>query len=289
MKVRYLILAIAFLFGCVYAGSEFPAIPDHFAKPEKKQAALPGNFEIVIGEKLRAPIDQKRFFHSVLLTAKKLGLRSQVASSNRIIVNSTNTAVRICFGEDEYWYEYVDSRNLNANPKENRMPDNYIQFLEALETGISGAYASPESAAAPQPTISQLKEQETAAPASFTPPQRKVQAKPNNFEVISGKYLRSPLNEDSMRYAIIKAAGALGYRPLPADNPNSIVLYKTRGRSWWVKIKIVFWKGDYWFEYVDSYGLKAEPRRNRIHRNYFRWVNDLDSKITFYYKSHRSR
>lgn len=289
MKVRYLILAIVLLFGSIYAGPKPLAIPDHFAKPAKKQTALPGNFEIIIGEKVRAPIDQKRFFYSILLAAQNLGLRSQVTSSNTIVVNSTNTAVRVSFGEDEYWYEYVDSRNLNANPKENRMPDNYIQFLDALETNIQGVYTSPESATIPQPTLSQLKEQQTAAPAAFSPPQRKTQAMAHNFEVISGKFLTPPLNEESMRYAIIKAAHTLGYHPLPSDNPNSIVLYKANGSKWSVKIKVVFWKGDYWFEYVDSNRLKADPFRNRIHRNYYEWIRDLDSKITSYYKSHYSR
>lgn len=286
MKANFLFFISFLLFGNIYAQSYRNF--DQYIKPPKKQTALPANFEVIIGEKITLPIDQQRFHHAVILSANDLSLSYKPNSSNSITLSNRTAqwelVILVNFGEDEYWYEYLSSRNLNADPKTNRMPDNYLQFLEDLDHKISFNYQSEKSIAAPQvPSVQSANPTPHSSQPYIPKIQRKKPMKEYNFEVISGKHLPLPLQEDIMRDAIIYAAKDLGYHPLTTEDPNKILLFKTNG-SWWIKIQVCFWEYDYWFEYVDSFKLKADPVRNKIHRNYYRWIQNLDSRIAVFYK-----
>lgn len=110
-------------------------------------------------------------------------------------------------------------------------------------------------------------------------PIRKVPARAKNFEVMEGRFLSAPIDRERFHLAALKALEALRYT-VKEDNPSGgTIVARLEKNSWWVDIRICYWDDEYWFEYVDSRNLDANPRRNTIHPNYLRWIPNLDKSI----------
>ena len=109
----------------------------------------------------------------------------------------------------------------------------------------------------------------------------------NGFLIVKGNLLEPPIDPENMLFSIVSAAEAEGWYTTKVNKNYAIV--KKAQKNWFVAVKINFVKTDYWFEYIDSEGLKANISRNKIHKRYLnQWIPNLDSKITcFYYKSDR--
>jgi len=121
-------------------------------------------------------------------------------------------------------------------------------------------------------------------PASAIPgkPAKKTPAKPGNFEVIPGSNLPAPIDMDRFKAATLAALEYLGYSVVESDG-RGYVIARLSKTSWWVTIKVCYWADEYWFEYLDSNNLDADPAADRIHRNYRRWIPNLDKYIAVNY------
>ncbi|MDR1239917.1 MAG: CsgG/HfaB family protein [Treponema sp.] len=108
-------------------------------------------------------------------------------------------------------------------------------------------------------------------------PQKKVPARTGNFEVIQGSQLPIPIDTYQFQTAMLEV---LEQDKWTVDQEGSgYILCTLRGRNWWVQIKICYWDDEYWYEYVNSNNLDANPARNRIHRNYDNWISNLENRL----------
>ena len=65
------------------------------------------------------------------------------------------------------------------------------------------------------------------------------------------------------------------------NKEGSLLIRYTRGPKWWVHVKVNYSNKEYRISYVDSYGLdyKVKDGVPDIHRNYNRWILNLDKDI----------
>jgi TolB-like protein len=141
----------------------------------------------------------------------------------------------------------------------------------------------------PPDAMAQIRNQALAAGASLpTKPVKRIPVRAGNFELIQGtsRHIRAPIDMDRFRRAAIGAMNTLRYT-IESDVPGSISFKHDNGDTWWVRIKLCYWNDEYWYEYIDSYDLKADPARNRIHRNYKEWIEDLDDELEDRYRKNR--
>jgi TolB-like protein len=113
-------------------------------------------------------------------------------------------------------------------------------------------------------------------------PVKKTPAKPGNFEIIPGKLISLPINRAKFKDAALEALSTLGYTVLSSDR-DGVISARLKESSWWVEIRVCYWDDEYWFEYVDSLNLDANPAKDVIHRNYRRWIPNLDKNISLKY------
>lgn len=237
-------------------------------KPAKKQQVSPGNFEVILGTTLRAPIDTAIFRKAAIEAASTLGYRVSLGTVPNTLNLSIQSALysldmRICFWTDEYWYEYVGSDNLGADPSKNRILYKYNSWLKNLEKRILQNYLKMQPVQRIQ--------------ATATKPVKKKQMAPGNFEVITSASIPRPINMERFNRAATTAALTM-FQVLPSDN-SSVIRLRLEKRNFFVEFNICFWNDGYWYEYVDSSNLDADPVNNKIHRNYFRWIEKLDKRI----------
>jgi hypothetical protein len=64
---------------------------------------------------------------------------------------------------------------------------------------------------------------------------------------------------------------------------TGFVHFRIRPAPAWVDIRLCYWNDEYWFEHVESYRFNAEPEKNKIHRNYSIFINDLERLIARHY------
>jgi len=152
MKKYLFILLIALaasqLFGQYQAESQF-SFEDTGMKPEKKVPMRQGSFEVIQGRQVSAPIDMGRFQRAAMVGINAL------QSSYQITIHEEGTGyiffrarrvpawvdIRLCYWEDEYWFEYWDSYRFEAIPATNRIHKNYRGFIiKTIERQIKAAY-----------------------------------------------------------------------------------------------------------------------------------------------------
>jgi hypothetical protein len=151
MKKIILFLIVLIISALCY-GQEPPSIvfEDTGEKPVKKIPERQRNFEVIKGKKLKTPIDMNRF-----AAAAKIALDLVNASSgNTVTVFSEGTGfihfrirrtpawvnIRLCFWEDEYWFEYIESYRFNAIPGANQIHKNYFTFISRIDNDIKKYY-----------------------------------------------------------------------------------------------------------------------------------------------------
>ena len=121
-----------------------PAYPDTGMKPEKRIPARAGNFEITRGTRVPTPIDMNRFFSAARTSLENLKYSVDSEGTGFILftVRGGNwwCQIRLCYWQDEYWYEYINSHNLGANPERNRIHRNYRNWIERVERQLGTNY-----------------------------------------------------------------------------------------------------------------------------------------------------
>ncbi|MBP3417487.1 MAG: hypothetical protein J6K76_08990 [Spirochaetaceae bacterium] len=108
-------------------------------------------------------------------------------------------------------------------------------------------------------------------------PQKKVPAKEGNFEVIMGEMVDIPI--DMERFEEVAARGARSHGWKVLETSPGVIKLKLEKRDWWVTMNICYWEDEYWYEYQDSWNLDAKPAKDKIHRNYRRWIANIEKKI----------
>ncbi len=239
-----------------------------YAAPVKKTPAKEGNFEIITGARLIPPIDTKLMQASIIKAATNLGWIIEKNEPEIITLKLEKprawwVVIKVCYTTDEYWYEYVDSYNLDANPAKNKIHRNYTnRWIPNLEKHIYAFYTNPN--AKPRPTVIS---------------QTKIAT---DFTNVKGTAVITPIDTEKFKNAAVKAATDLGWQVL--ENKNGEISIRYSRNNWWVVTKIVYSKDGYNYIYKDSYNLDANVEKKRIHKNYLgRWIPNLEKNIAVNY------
>lgn len=123
---------------------EVRIIPD-FTTPKPKIPQKEGNFEIIPGNALQKPINPDSF-RSAMCVSLNLNRWNILWEEAGILHVSYQTPqmflkIRIVYGPEGYWYEYVESKGLQALPSLNRIQQNYFQLIQQLDRQLQVYYA----------------------------------------------------------------------------------------------------------------------------------------------------
>lgn len=113
--------------------------------------------------------------------------------------------------------------------------------------------------------------------SSFTKPVKKTPTVPDNFEVIQGAAVSAPINMDRFAVAASNALAAHGYRIISSE--PGIINYKLAKSNYSLTMRLCYAPDEYWYEYVDSYNLDANPYKDKIHKNYYKWIQILEKEL----------
>ena len=139
---------------------------------------------------------------------------------------------------------------------------------------MSGSVAS-------RPAVTQ-QGQVTAAYDSSMKPEKKTPARARNFEITQGKRIRTPIDMGKFQTAAEASLRRLNYS---IDSQGTgFFLFVVRGSNWWCQIRLCFWQDEYWYEYINSHNLGANPARNKIHKNYAGWIQRVENQLASNYK-----
>lgn len=122
-----------------------------------------------------------------------------------------------------------------------------------------------------------VKQPENSAPQGFAKPAKITPASVGNFELTQGSSVMAPINTDRFRQAAVRALANRGYRIV--EEIPGVITYKLQRSNYDLTMKLCYYTDEYWYQYVDSHNLDADPVRNRIHRNYYRWIRNLEKDI----------
>ncbi|MDR1625205.1 MAG: hypothetical protein LBT33_01575 [Spirochaetia bacterium] len=112
-------------------------------------------------------------------------------------------------------------------------------------------------------------------------PIKKIPLQNGSFEVTQGAALVFPIDMNLFHQTALSAFASLGYR-IEKDEEGSILVRLVKS-GWWLQLRLCYWDDEYWYEYVDSKNLNANPAKNRIHKNYYRWIANLEKNISQFY------
>ena len=162
MKHKYLfVLLFALVVSPLCFGQWWPTAPydadskfsfeDTGAKPEKKTPERADNFEVIAGKQIKAPIDKEKFLMAakisiaMLQANRRYEIKIFQEEPSFIFFRARNAPawveIRICFWDDEYWYEYWDSHRFEAVPLANKIHKSYKGVIIAtLEKELKAAY-----------------------------------------------------------------------------------------------------------------------------------------------------
>ncbi len=101
--------------------------------------------------------------------------------------------------------------------------------------------------------------------------------------VYKGYTIEAPIDTDKL--ASVIRQGLVHYNWIVAEKTDGAItarFEKSNGTIYAV-IKVVFDKNSYHIEYVDSKNLDVNLEKKVIHRNYVRWIKNLDKYIFVYY------
>lgn len=105
-------------------------------------------------------------------------------------------------------------------------------------------------------------------------------AQTNEFDPIyKGYTIGAPIDTEKLASCIRQSLAH--YNWVITDNTDGAItarFEKSNGNIYAV-IKVVYDKNSYHIEYVDSKNLDVNLEKKRIHRNYVRWIRNLDKSI----------
>ncbi len=111
----------------------------------------------------------------------------------------------------------------------------------------------------------------------YTDTGRLIPATQNGFEVVQGRMVFSPIDPVEFERAALVALKSRGY--IVRERKSGEITYTLIRKDYDLTMKLKYNENEYWYEYVGSNNLKADPERNRIHKSYFRWLENLEVSI----------
>ena len=114
-------------------------------------------------------------------------------------------------------------------------------------------------------------------------PVKKTAMVEGNFEIVQGSSILAPIDTNAIHKAALQALTGRGYIIIN-DSPG-VITYKLEKRSYDLTMRFCYYLDEYWYEYVDSTNLDADPRKNKIHGKYFSWIKNLEKDIPSLYYS----
>jgi hypothetical protein len=105
-----------------------------------------------------------------------------------------------------------------------------------------------------------------------------------HFEpVFEGRELAQPIEMSKLKSSIQLALIDLNWRTISQTASSVSAEFQKDEGEVRATIKVVFSTSGYQIEYVDSRGLNVDLQEKTIHRNYMRWVRNLDKEIATNY------
>jgi hypothetical protein len=256
-----------------------PAAYDTGMKPEKKIPARRGNFEIIPGNQIRQPIDTNKFYTAAKTSLENLRYTVDAEGTGFILFTISGgdwwAQIKLCYWNDEYWFEYISSHNLDANPARDKIHKNYAEWIKRIERQLNTNYGGGGTTARTSTTL----------PVVYDigmKPEKKIPERKGNFEIIPGKQIRRPIDTNKFYTAAKTSLDNLRYTV--DEEGTGFVLFTVRGSNWWCQIKLCYWNDEYWYEYVNSHNLGANPARNKIHDNYVEWIKRVEKQLNANYR-----
>ena len=90
--------------------------------------------------------------------------------------------------------------------------------------------------------------------------------------------LEKKLSKDQVKKAILKAGLSKGWSITPVDDNKLLGTLVVRNKHT-IKVSIPYSTSGYSLMYADSDNMLYDAENNTIHRNYNRWVRNLESAI----------
>ncbi|MBR1919881.1 MAG: hypothetical protein IJ831_09690 [Spirochaetales bacterium] len=106
---------------------------------------------------------------------------------------------------------------------------------------------------------------------------RLVPATENGFEFVQGNRIYPPIDTAAFERAAISALKSRDYAI--RERSEGCITYSLIRRDYDLTMRLRYNENEYWYEYVDSRNLDADPERNRIHKSYYRWIENLEKSI----------
>lgn len=101
--------------------------------------------------------------------------------------------------------------------------------------------------------------------------------------VYTGYTLEAPINTQKLASAIRLGLAHYNWVVIEEAEGSITARFEKSNGSIYAVIKVVFDKNSYHIEYVDSKNLDADLEEKIIHRNYMRWIRNLDKYIYMHY------
>jgi hypothetical protein len=100
---------------------------------------------------------------------------------------------------------------------------------------------------------------------------------------VQGWELGANIDTQKLASAIAKALGHYNWRSVESKSGFIKAVYEKSGGNISATIDVRYGESGYVIEYVDSKNLDADLKRKVIHRNYVRWIANLNKAIYTYY------
>ena len=102
-----------------------------------------------------------------------------------------------------------------------------------------------------------------------------------DLQVLPPKNLACSLSLDKMRLVVMDSAMRFNWQVMD-DKKGKMKLRYSKGYKFSADIEVAYTEKNFRINYLESYGLGYEKRGDKavIHRNYNRWIRNLDKEIT---------
>jgi TolB-like protein len=133
------------------ASQGVPPSSDITGKPIKKTPTRKGNFEVIQGRSVNPPLNVDKFSQAVDKAVGALGNEYRIIqqtpgitllrfTDSGLFASSRWVQIKVCYWDDEYWFEYVNSFKFDANPGRDTIHGSYRDAINDLEAQITKFY-----------------------------------------------------------------------------------------------------------------------------------------------------
>jgi len=108
-------------------------------------------------------------------------------------------------------------------------------------------------------------------------PKKKIPARDGNFEIVDGTLYFNEFDPERLERAFIRSLHERDY--VIVEIKPGIITYSLIRNDYNLTMRFCYTPDYYWYEYVSSWNLNAKPRKNKIHKSYYRWIRNLEASL----------